>query len=398
VSERDEHRVRSLAEDLLSRFPVAETEDRVLRGARFDEGLAFVHFDEGCGGLGLAPRLQPIVDEVFSAAGCPEWHAKNVIGLGMAAPTIHAHGTPEQKQRWLRPLFTGEDIWCQLFSEPGAGSDLAGLSTRATPVDGGWRVSGQKVWTTLGHVARWGLLLARTDPEAVKHRGLTYFVADMSAPGVEVRPLRQLTGEAEFNEIFLDEVFVPRDCLIGEIGGGWSVAMTTLMNERRSLGGRLAARGEGPIGQAVEAFAAADAAGRTEAADLDRLMRLWTKAEAARLTNQRASDAAQRGTPGPEGSVAKLQMAELNQAIYALAMEFLGPEALLFSSYAETRPDFTTVHGGSGDIRYDYLRALANSIEGGTSEVLRNILGERVLGLPAEPRVDKDMPWSKVPR
>jgi alkylation response protein AidB-like acyl-CoA dehydrogenase len=172
--------------------------------------------------------------------------------------------------------------------------------------------------------------------------------------------------------------------------------MTTLMNERQSLGGRLVERGEGPIGQLVEAYRGAVAAERTDPGDLDRVMRLWTRAEAVRLTNVRASDAAQRGTPGPQGSIAKLQMAEMNKAIYDLAMEFAGTDALLFSSYAETRPDFAAVHGGSGDLRYDYLRSLANSIEGGTSEILRNILGERVLGLPAEPRVDKDIPWSKV--
>ena len=394
----DRERVRALIHELLERYPVASTPDVLVRGARFDAGLAFVHFAKSLGGLGLAPSLQSFTESEFDAAGCPDWRARNVVGLGMAAPTIHAHGTPAQKQRLLRPLFTGEEIWCQLFSEPGAGSDLANLATRAVRTDGGWVVNGQKVWTSLGHVAHWGLLLARTDPEQPKHRGLTYFLVDMKSPGIEVRPLRQLTGEAEFNEVFLDDVFLPEDQILGEVGAGWTVAMTTLMNERQSLGNRAIGRGEGPIGQAVEAYREADAAGRTTDADLDRLMRLWTRAEAARLTNQRATDAALSNTAGPEGSIAKLQMADLNKAVYDLAMEFLGSEALLFTSYEQTRPAFSAVHGGSGDLRYDYLRSLANSIEGGTSEILRNIVGERILGLPAEPRMDKNIPWTKLPR
>ena len=384
------------ARRLLLDHPVRETADRELRGLRFDAGLAFVSFDEGYGGRNLEPTEQSAVDEVFADAGSPEWGARNVIGLGMAAPTVHAHGTDELKARLLRPLFTGEEIWCQLFSEPGSGSDLASLSTRARRNDGGWRVTGQKVWTTLAHVARWGLLLARTDPDSPKHRGLTYFVLDMQSEGVEVRPLRQLTGEAEFNEVYLDDVFVPDAYVLGDVGAGWRVAMTTLMNERVSLGGRVGPRGSGPIGQAVRAYADSAEHGRAHPADLDRLMTLWVRAEAARLTNLRAGDAARRGTPGPEGSIAKLQMAELNKAVYDLSMEFIGTDALLFTSYAETRPDFAAVHGGSGDIRYDYLRSLANSIEGGTSEILRNVLGERVLGLAPEPRPDRNTPWKEL--
>ena len=390
--------VRAHVADFLAGHPLDTTPDRELREARFDAGLAFVHFAPGFGGLDADPAWHADVEELLAHPGGPDWAARNVIGLGMAAPTIHAHGTDEQKRRYLRPLFSGEEIWCQLFSEPGAGSDLAALSTRAVRDGTGWRVNGQKVWTTLAHVARWGLLLARTDPDQPKHKGLTYFLIDMTSPGVEVRPLRQLTGEAEFNEVYFDDAFVPDSQVLGEVGGGWTVAMTTLMNERLSLGGRVVERGEGPIGQAIEAYRAATLAGRAEPGDLDRLMQLWTRAEAARLTNVRAAEAGARGRPGPEGSIAKLQMAELNKAIYDLALDFVGEDALLFASYAETRPDFTTVHGGSGDLRYDYLRSLANSIEGGTSEILRNVLGERVLGLPGEPRVDKDIPWSQVPR
>jgi alkylation response protein AidB-like acyl-CoA dehydrogenase len=387
--------VSSAADDaraLLAAHPVASTNDRELRAARFDAGLAFVHFDVGQGGRAGDIGEQADVEEVFRAAGAADWSGRNVIGLGMAAPTIHAHGTPAQKQRHLRPLFTGEEIWCQLFSEPGAGSDLASVATRATRVDGGWRVSGQKVWTTLAHVARWGLLLARTDSERPKHRGLTYFVLDLTSAGVEVRPLRQLTGEAEFNEVFLDDVFVPDDAVLGEVNGGWTVALTTLMNERVSLGGRPAERGSGPSSQLIECFQAARAAGRAGDAELDRVLRLWLRAEAARATNQRAAERLRRGAPGPEGSIAKLQMAEGNKAIYDLCAELLGPDALLYRGYEETRPDAATVHGGSDDVRYDYLRSLANSIEGGTSEILRNVLGERVLGLPPGPRPDKATP------
>jgi alkylation response protein AidB-like acyl-CoA dehydrogenase len=387
-----------LVAEFLARHPIERESDRDLRAARFEAGLAFVSFESGHGGRGLDPSDQVGVDEAFVRHGCPEWAARNVIGLGMAAPTIHVHGTPEQKLRFLLPLFTGEEIWCQLFSEPGAGSDLAALATRAVRTNGGWVVNGQKVWTTLAHVARWGLLLARTDPDVPKHRGLSYFLLDMRSPGVEVRPLRQLTGEAEFNEVYLDDVFIPSDCMLDAPGAGWRVAMTTLMNERLSLGGRIVERGEGPIGQVVQAFRSAHERDATEPADLDRVMQLWLRAEAARLTNLRAAQSQVRGTPGPEASIAKLQMAELNKASYDLAMDLIGDEALLFGSYAETRPESAAVHGGSGDVRSDYLRSLANSIEGGTSEILRNILGERVLGLPPEPRLDKDIPWTEVLR
>jgi alkylation response protein AidB-like acyl-CoA dehydrogenase len=390
--------VEALVRDFLSAHPIAGTADRRHREARFDAGLAFVNFELGSGGLGLAPALAPVVDECFDAAGAPNWRSRNVIGLGMAAPTIHIHGTAAQRQRYLRPLFSGEEIWCQLFSEPGAGSDLAGLSTRAVRRDGAWVVTGQKVWTTLGHVARWGLLLARTDPDQPKHRGLTYFILDMHSPGVEVRPLRQLTGEAEFNEVYLDEVVVADEQILGAVGGGWSVAMTTLMNERFFLGGQVVERGEGPIAQAVAAYADAARAGRDDPGELDQLMRLWTRAEAARLTNLRAAQDRDSETPGPQASIAKLQMAQLNKAIYDLATDFSGPAGLLFTDYTQTQPEFTTVRGGTGDLNYDYLRALANSIEGGTSEILYNILGERVLGLPPEPRVDKDLPWNEATR
>jgi alkylation response protein AidB-like acyl-CoA dehydrogenase len=370
--------------------------DRAFRGARFDAGLAFVHFARGFGGRGADASLQGVVEARFAAAGAADHTERNVIGLGMALPTIHAHGTEEQRARYLRPGFVGDEIWCQLFSEPDAGSDLAGLATRAVRDGDCYVINGQKVWTSLGHVASHGILLARTDPEVPKHRGLTYFLLDMSTRGVEVRPLRQLTGEAEFNEVYLTDVRVPASAILGQVGQGWQVAMTTLASERVSLGARPVPRGGGPIGQAIAVYRAAAADGRVDAATIERLMLLWTRAEAARLTNVRATG--RLGfTPGPEGAIAKLEMAELNQAIYEFCVDLSGVAGLLIDDYADAAPALAGVHGRA-DVRKAYLRSLANSIEGGTSEVLRDILGGRVLGLPGEPRVDRDVAWKDIPR
>jgi alkylation response protein AidB-like acyl-CoA dehydrogenase len=383
----------------LREHPVADAKDtdadRALREARFDDGLAVVHFGQGYGGRGLDSSLQAVVDRMFADAGCPDLMTRNVIGLGMALPTVYAHGTEAQKRRYLRPCFSGEEIWCQLFSEPGAGSDLAALATRAVRDGDEFVVNGQKIWTSLGHIARFALLLARTDPDVPKHQGLTYFILDMRTPGVEVRPLRQLTGEAEFNEVFLTDARIPAANVLGEVGGGWAVAITTLSNERIAIGGRSAPRGGGTIGRAVEIYREAAAAGRVDAVVTENLMLLWNAAEAARLTNARAAQAGRQ--PGPEGSIAKLQMAELNKAIYEFSVDTSGEAGLLIDSYAETAPAASSAYGGA-DVRKAYLRSLANSIEGGTSEVLRNILGERVLGLPGEPRVDRDIPWRDVRR
>jgi alkylation response protein AidB-like acyl-CoA dehydrogenase len=295
-------------------------------------------------------------------------------------------------------MFTGEDAWCQLFSEPGAGSDLAGLSCRAERDGDEWVVTGQKVWNTLAHIADRGMLVARTDPEAPKHKGLTYFALDMHAPGVEVRPLRQMTGEAEFNEVYLTEVRVPDADRIGAVGEGWRVAMTTLMNERTTIGGGSAPpqRGSGAIAEAVRIW-------REEAVDRsavarDRLVQLWIEAEALRLTNIRAAQNRRVGNPGPEGSIAKLMFAEVNQRIYELCVDLLGANGLVGYDYTMRRSEQLGLVGPSGSARKMFLRSRANSIEGGTSEIQRNILGERVLGLPGEPRIDKDLPWSQVPR
>ncbi|CAN3128005.1 Acyl-CoA dehydrogenase family protein [Mycobacterium sp. smrl_JER01] len=381
-----------MAEQLLTAQP-SGADERHVREARFDAGLAFVNFRVGDGGLSAPQSAQAAVDAVFTAAGYSDWRDANVIGLGMAAPTLHEYGTAEQR-RLLRPLFSGEHVWCQLFSEPGAGSDLASLATSAVRDGDEWIVNGQKVWTSLGHIARYGLLLARTDPSAPKHKGLTYFILDMSLPGVDVRPIRQMTGEAEFNEVFISDVRVPDSMRVGDVGAGWAVALTTLANERTSLGSVNEDRCSGPISQAVTLYQEAARSGPVEPATLDRLIDLWCRAEAARLMNTSAGN---DDSVGPRGSLAKLQMAELNQAIYDLCIDLMGPQGILFDSYALTQPTAAGVHGG-GEPRRAYLRTLANSIEGGTSEIQRNIIAERLLGLPAEPRADKDLAWNQTRR
>jgi alkylation response protein AidB-like acyl-CoA dehydrogenase len=390
----DEQRVIDLCEQLLRDFPPDSTPPREFLGAQFDAGLAWVHFPEGHGGLGLSPKLQKTVNERLGRAKAPTAYARNPIGHGMGAPTVVTHGSEKQKQRYLRPLFTGEEVWCQLFSEPGAGSDVAGLSTRAVQDGDEWVVNGQKVWTTLAHMARWGMLVVRTNPDQPKHKGLTYFVVDMQAPGVEVRPLRQMTGEAEFNEVYFTDVRIPDEERLGDIGDGWRVSLTTLMNERVSIGGTVAPKGSGPIAEAVKIWADRD---DEDASLKDELMKLWIRAEVLRLTNIRASENRRVGTPGPEGSVGKLAYAELNKDIYSFCMDLLGARGMLYGSYEMVRPEDVGM-GPSRDVNKAFLRSRANSIEGGTSEIMRNILGERVLGLPGDIRVDKDRPWTEVPR
>jgi len=365
--------------------------------ARFDAGLAWVHYPAGLGGQGLPRDLQPAVDAEFAAAGAPANRPeRNGIGLGMAAPTILAYGSGEQQQRWLRPLWTGEEIWCQLFSEPGAGSDLAGLATRAVPDAAGerWVVNGQKVWTSSAHLARWALLVARSDPDVPKHQGLTYFACDMTAPGVEVRPLRQATGEAEFNEVFLTDVPIPDADRIGPVGEGWKVATATLMNERVAIGGGAAPREGGMIGSAVRTWR--EHPERRTPGLHDRLIRLWADAEVARLAGARLRQQLAAGQPGPEGSAAKLVFARLNQEISGFEVELAGPDGLRYDDWTMRRPEGANFYGR--DPGYRYLRARGNSIEGGTSEILRNIIAERVLGLPPETRVDTGVPWKDLPR
>jgi alkylation response protein AidB-like acyl-CoA dehydrogenase len=366
--------------------------------ARFDAGLAAVHYPPGLGGQGLPRALQSVVEAEFAAAGAPNNQPERIgIGLGMAAPTILAFGSDEQKARWLRPLWTGEEVWCQLFSEPGAGSDLAGLATRAVRTEGpgeAWSVTGQKVWTSMAHEARWGLLLARTDPDVPKHAGLTYFGLDMTGDGVEVRPLRQLTGEAEFNEVFLTGTVIPDADRIGGVGEGWRVAQGTLMNERVSIGGAALPREGGMIGSAARTWREHPEL-RTPGLH-DRILRLWADAEVARLASDRLRQQLAAGQPGPEGSAAKIVFARLNQEISSFEVDLAGGDGLRYVDWTMRRPGSVSFYGR--DVGYRYLRARGNSIEGGTSEILRNIIAERVLGLPAEPRTDTKVPWKDLPR
>ena len=374
----------------------ASTEE--FRSRQFELGLAWISFPEGYGGLGLRPNLQQEIDRRLAAAGASPAGAREFFGMTMAGPTVVTHGSDELRDRLLRRTFTGEEAWCQLFSEPGSGSDLAGLSTRAIRDGDEWVITGQKVWNTLAHIADRGLLVARTDPEAPKHKGLTYFALDMHAPGVEVRPLRQMTGEAEFNEVYLTEVRVPDADRIGEIGEGWRVAMTTLSNERTTIGGGSGppAPGSGAIAEAVRIWKSD--VSRQNGVDRDRLMRLWVESEALRLTNMRASQNRKAGNPGPEGSIAKLMFAEVNKKVYELCIDLLGPAGMVDYDFTMRRAETLGLVGPPGSSRKMFIRSRANSIEGGTSEIQRNILGERILGLPGDVRVDKEMPWSKVPR
>lgn len=387
------------AKDLLAKADPREVDQFTFRGAQYDVGLAWVHFPVGFGGLGIGRGRQVVVDQALRAGGSP-YHDSfvNVIGIGMAAPTILECGTEEMKERHLRPIFTGEHIWCQLFSEPANGSDIAGIPSRAVRDGGDWIVNGQKVWTTLAHRASWAMLLTRTDPDVPKHAGLSYFLMDMRSPGVEVRPLYQLTGDAEFNEVFLTDVRVPHANMLGAPGDGWKVATTTLMNERAALGGGSGGKGGGPIRTLVKVWQQRrDQLPPAQRAVLrDKVADLWIRAEVLRINSQRAKEAASRGQAGPGFSIGKLMSSELNQEIFALCMDLQDADSMLNEDgYPMQRIEKPPTNGSVGT---QFLRSRSNTIEGGTSEIQRNILGERVLGLPPDIRVDKDVPWRDLVR
>lgn len=390
----EETLVRSKVEQLLAEYPPESTSEADFWGAQFDAGLAWVQFPEGNGGLGVSPSHQATISTMLEDAGASQRNRIiNILGIGMGAPVINTFGTDDQKTK-LRPMFVTDEIWCQMFSEPGAGSDVAALSTRAVKDGDEWVVNGQKVWTTLGHLAKWGMLVARNDPDVPKHQGLTYFLVDMESEGVEVRPLRQITGEAEFNEVYFTDVRIPDSMRVGEVGDGWRVAIATLMNERVAIGGNVMPRESGSIGDLMNVWKERRP---DDPAKRDALMKLWIEAEAMRLTAMRAGQAREAGTPGPEGSTGKLHWAEANKRIYEFGMELLGADAMLFTDYSYRAPS-AEERRDDKDIREKFLRSRANSIEGGTTQIMKNILGERVLGLPGEPRVDKDLPWNEVPR
>lgn len=394
----DTTRLDEALDALLAEFDPKKVDNITFRGARFDAGLAWVHFPTGHGGLDMRPDLNRHVEERLRAAGAaPQDPATFFVAL--AGPTIATHGSEEVKKRFLRPMFTGEEKWCQLFSEPGAGSDFAGLGTKAIRDGDEWIINGQKVWNTLAHLADWGMLVTRTDPDAPKHKGMTYFALDMHAPGVEVRPLRQITGEAEFNEVYMTDVRVPDAYRVGDVGEGWRAALTTLMNERSAIGGGGGgnAKRRGPIDETIKIWKEKPADQRNKA-DKDKMMHLFCASEALRYTVMRGAQAAKAGNPGPEGSISKLMSADFNKKVTEFTLNLMGAEAMVDYDFTFRRPDTLSVDGSFGGPRHSFLRVRANSIEGGTSEIMRNILGEQVLGLPGEPRVDKDISWSKVPR
>ena len=328
-----------------------------------DGGWAAVQWPVEYGGRGATMTESAIFFEELGRCGAPL--PANVLGLLLAGPTIMTWGTPEQKDRYLNPILTAEEIWCQGFSEPDAGSDLAAVKTRAVRDGDDWVVTGQKVWTSGAQYSKWCMLVARTDPDAAKHKGLTYFLMDMEQAGVEVRPLRQITGESEFNELFIEGARIPAENLLGGEGNGWKVALTTLMNERAGLAFFLQVRMRQLLDRLV---VEAGSSGRLEDPLIaDRLGELHLKAEVLRLTAYRGLTAIEKyGQPGPEGSLTKWMWSETNQQLTQFAADLLGPAALQ----------------AGGRWSYELLRARGNSIEGGTTEVLKNIVAERVLGLP----------------
>jgi alkylation response protein AidB-like acyl-CoA dehydrogenase len=338
-------------------------------------GWAGISWPKEFGGRGATLIEQAIFSEEMVRANAPA--PANVLGLVMGGPVVIYHGTEEQKKRYLEPILSAEEIWCQGFSEPEAGSDLASLKTRAVRRDGGWAVTGQKVWTTLAHEAKWCMLVARTDADAPKHQGLTYFLMDMEQDGVEVKPLVQITGEAEFNEIFMDEAYIPDENVVGGVGNGWGVAITTLMNERAGLAFAAQAALKTHIQDAIRLAKSTSHGGRTAAEDpviRDRLAQLFIESEIFRVTNYRGlTKIMKNGVPGPEGSLGKWQWAEVNQHLMELALEIEGPYAQ-FADGSDYALD--------GNWQYQFLRTRANSIEGGTTDILKNIVAERVLGLP----------------
>jgi alkylation response protein AidB-like acyl-CoA dehydrogenase len=333
-----------------------------------EAGWAGVSWPKEYGGRGATLIEQAIFNEETARAQSPS--VANVLGLAMGGPTVIAHGTEEQRKRYLPPILSAEEIWCQGFSEPESGSDLASLKTRAVRHGGEWVVTGQKVWTTIAHHSKWCMLVARTDPDAPKHKGLTYFLMDMKQDAVQVRPLVQITGEAEFNELFIEEARIPHENIVGGEGNGWAVAITTLMHERATLAFSLQVGVHIALGQLVERARGTRGNGGAASEDpviRQRLAQLMIEAEVLRLNAYRGLTATMRtGVPGPEGSLGKWHWAEINQSLTELAMDIAGPRAMI----------------DEDEWTYRFLRARANSIEGGTTEILKNIVAERVLGLP----------------
>jgi alkylation response protein AidB-like acyl-CoA dehydrogenase len=353
---------------------------RAWQMAKFDAGLAKITWEPEFGGRNGTAEQQIIFNQEESAQKTPP--DLFTIGLNFIAPTLRAHGTPEQRLKFLQPLLRGDTFWCQMFSEPNAGSDSAGLATRALRDGDEWVLDGQKVWTSGAHVADYGEALCRTRPDVPKHHGLTAFIVDLRSPGVTVRPLKQMTGTADFNEVFLDGVRVPHENVIGEVDDGWHVAVTTLMNERSSLGGGRSGASRVPARLAE----LARRRGTLDDVTRQRIVDIWIQSEVARYTGLRTLTAALQGRrPGPEGSVAKLGATKLNVESAQLGIDLLGPSGML-----DEGEDARWVR--------KFLWSPAHRIGGGTDEINRNIVAERALGLPGEPRTDDSVPWNQVPR
>ena len=366
------------------RGPLALAFHRALR----DAGWWGIAWPKEYGGLGKSAVEQWIFIDEIESAGAPMLP----LTVTSVAPTIMKVGDDAQKRHWLPRINAGEVDFALGYSEPEAGTDMASLRTRAELDGDEWVVNGQKVWTTLAHLSRWGLLVVRTDTEAVKHAGLTAFVVDMHDPTVDVRPLRQMTGEAEFNEVYFTDTRIPDREMLGSPGDGWRVSLTTLMNERVSIGGTIPQRGSGTIAHLMSTWSSA-ADWKKDAAARDRVVQLWIRAETLRLTNIRANQNRRLGDPGPEGSIGKMASANLNKDIYECLIDLMGADGLLYGSYEMIRPEHAMEYATP---QKAFLRSRANSIEGGTTEVMLNILGERVLGLPGDVRVDREKPWSQV--
>jgi alkylation response protein AidB-like acyl-CoA dehydrogenase len=341
-----------------------------------EAGWAGISWPKEYGGRGATMIEQAIFAAEASRQEAPA--PANVLGLAMGGPVVIAHGTDEQKARYLEPILTGEEIWCQGFSEPESGSDLASLKTRAVKDGDEWVVTGQKVWTTFAQYAKWCMLVARTDPDAPKHQGLTYFLMDMEQDGVQTRPLVQITGEGEFNEVFFEEARVPDANVVGGVGNGWAVAITTLMNERAGLAFGAISQIQNSLGRLSKLARETPSNGGTAADDpyfRQRIAQLHIEVETMRLNAYRGlTKTMQSGIPGPEGSLGKWQWADLNQDLTELALEIEGAYSVLM------RGSEHAVSGGAW--QYGFLRSRANSIEGGTTDILKNIIAERVLGLP----------------
>jgi alkylation response protein AidB-like acyl-CoA dehydrogenase len=375
--------VEERVDKLLREHDPSTSDPETFLGAQFDAGLALVSLPIGLGGLGLERRLQQVVDDRLRAAGAknPLW--RNPIGIGMGLPTVNEHGSDRLKRRYFRSCFTGAQVWCQLFSEPGAGSDLAGLSTRAVRDGECWIVDGQKVWTSLAHRADVGLLLARTDPEQPKHKGLSFFLLDMHARGVDVRPLREMTGETNFNEVFLSSVRVGDDHRVGDEGAGWLIANTMLANERTVLSGSGTAGTVG--GSRIERIiTGAPPAWAEDRVLRDRMMRRWSESQVIRWTNQRSRV---NRSASSTASVTKLFQGLHNRMLQDLAMDLHGLASVAWADGDD-----------GGGVAHGFLRAQANTIEGGSSNVLRNVIGEKLLGLPRESGPPGDTPWSQLLR